>query len=93
MHSIICCIFHNKLSFIDTDAYIIEENENKYLIFALTENNKKMLEMYKKLWNEVKNKLNAILLNQLNMKKDPMKIILDSYDDNLPYIKYYGSLI
>ena len=59
----------------------------------MTENNKKILEMYKKLWNEVKNKLNAILLNQLNMKKDPMKIILDSYDDNLPYIKYYGSLI
>ena len=28
------------LSFSDVDAYIIEENENKYLIFALTENNK-----------------------------------------------------
>ena len=28
------------LSFIAVDAYIIEENENKYLIFALTENNK-----------------------------------------------------
>ena len=29
------------LSFSDVDAYINEENENKYLIFALTENNKK----------------------------------------------------
>ena len=28
------------LNFRDVDAYIIEENENKYLIFALTENNK-----------------------------------------------------
>ena len=37
------------LSFNDIDAYIIEENKNKYLIFALTENNKKILEMYKKL--------------------------------------------
>ena len=27
-------------SFSNVDAYIIEENENKYLIFALTENNK-----------------------------------------------------
>ena len=26
------------LSFSDEDAYIIKENENKYLIFALTEN-------------------------------------------------------
>ena len=31
-----------RLSFINVDAYIIEENENKYLIFALTENNTKM---------------------------------------------------
>ena len=27
------------LSFSDVDAYIIEKNESKYLIFALTENN------------------------------------------------------
>ena len=37
------------LSFNDIDACIIEENKNKYLIFVLTENNKKTLEMYKKL--------------------------------------------
>ena len=35
------------LSFSDVDAYIIEENENEYLI--LTENNKDVLELYKKL--------------------------------------------
>ena len=39
------------LSFSDVDAYIIDENENKYLIFALTENNKNMLDAYKKLWS------------------------------------------
>ena len=45
------------LSFRDVDAYIIEEKENKYLIFALTENNKKVLELYKKLLSEIKNTL------------------------------------
>ena len=42
------------LSFSDVDAYIIEENENKYLAFALTENNKEVLELYKKLWTKIK---------------------------------------
>ena len=37
------------LSFSDVDACTIEENENKYLIFALTENNKDVLQLYKKL--------------------------------------------
>ena len=40
------------LSFSDLDAYIIEENQNKYLIFVLTENNKKLLELYKKYKND-----------------------------------------
>ena len=31
----------------DVRAYIIEENKYKYLIFALTQNNKKMLNMSK----------------------------------------------
>ena len=33
------------LSFNNVDAYIIEESESKYIIFALTENNKKVLEL------------------------------------------------
>ena len=32
-------------SFSDVDAYIIEESRNKYLIFALTKKNKKVLEI------------------------------------------------
>ena len=36
----------------NVDAYIIKENENKYLIFVLTENNRKSLEMYKNLWRK-----------------------------------------
>ena len=44
-------------SFSDADAYIIEESGSKYLIFALTKNNKKALGIYKKLWIKLKNKL------------------------------------
>ena len=86
------------LRFGDVDAYIIEENENNYLIFALTENNRKMLEMYDKLWREVKkeiecNSVEAINSTECNStesikyEKDPMKIRLDSYDDDLPLDK------
>ena len=39
------------LSLSDVDTYIIEENENKNLIFALTENNKEVLDAYKKFWS------------------------------------------
>ena len=48
------------LSFSDVHAYITEENENKYLIFALTENEEEVLELYKKLWIEIKKQMNAI---------------------------------
>ena len=42
------------LSFSDVDTYIIEESGNKYLIFALTEKNKKVIELYKKRWSEIR---------------------------------------
>ena len=35
------------LSFSNADAYIIKESENEFLILALTENNKKVLQLYK----------------------------------------------
>ena len=44
-------------SFSSLDAHIIEENKDKYLVFALTENNKEMLEVYKNFWSEVKKQL------------------------------------
>ena len=34
--------------FNDVDTYIIEKIENKYLVLALTENNKEVLDAYKK---------------------------------------------
>ena len=42
------------LSFSDVDAHIIEENENNYLIFVLTEDNQEVLEPHKKLWSKIK---------------------------------------
>ena len=51
----LCLIFNN------VDGYIIEKsNGYKYLIFASTNNNKKVLRKYKKLWDEVKNQIGTI---------------------------------
>ena len=70
------------LSFSDIEAYIIEENENKYLVFALTENNKEVLELYKKFWFEIKKQIKATNSGKsIKYKNDFMKIRLDSYDD------------
>ena len=71
-----------RLTFSDVDAYIIEENENKYLIFALTENNKAVLEPYKKLWSKIFKKIKAINSEgSIKYKDDFMNIRRDSYDD------------
>ena len=70
------------LSFDAADAYIIEENENKYLVFALTENNKEVLELYKKPWSTIKKQIKAINSGEsIKYNNDFMKIRLDSYDD------------
>ena len=61
---------------------LLKKNENKYLIFALTENNKEVLELYKKLWSEIKNQIKSINSSEsINYKNDFMKIRLNSYDD------------
>ena len=67
------------------DAYIIEDSGNKYLIFASKKKNKKVLEIYKKLWNEIRRQIKAIYGGEsIKYKKDFMKIGLDSYHDDLP---------
>ena len=38
----------------EVDGSIEEKNGNKYLIFADTDKNKKVLEKYTKLWNKTK---------------------------------------
>ena len=75
------------LSFSDVDAYIIEKSENKYLVLALTENNKKVLHAYKKLWSKTKKQIKTINRGKsIKYKNDFMKIRLDS-NDGLPLSK------
>ena len=47
----------NPLYFIvdKVDGLIEEKDENKYLNFASTDNNKEVLKKYTELWNEIKN--------------------------------------
>ena len=42
------------------NGYIEEKNENKYLIFDSTDENKDLLKKYKDVWNGIKNKIEAI---------------------------------
>ena len=64
----------------DVDAYIIEENKDKYLVFALTENNKKRFEKYKKLRSEIKKQTecNSVECNSTKNEEDLMKIKTDA---------------
>ena len=48
------------LVFNNVDACIEENNENEYLVFALTDKNKEALENYTELWDEIKNEIEAI---------------------------------
>ena len=80
----------NPLCFVfsEVDAYIIKESGNKYLIFSLTKNNKKVLAEYTKLWNETKNQIKTISSGEsIKYKKDFMEIRSDSNDDDLPLSK------
>ena len=74
------------LSFSHADAYIIEESRNKFLNLALTENNKEVLELNKKLWNEIKyhiKTINSEKCNSIKYGDDIIKIILNPHDDVL----------
>ena len=44
----------------EVDGYIEESNGSKYLIFASTDSNNKVLEKYTKLWNEIKYHIQTI---------------------------------
>ena len=40
--------------------------------------------MYKNLWSEIKKQIKINFTESIKYEKDPMKIRLDSYDDDLP---------
>ena len=68
----------------DVDACIEEYNENKYLVFALTNKNKEALENYRELWDEIKNEIETIReIEPIKYEKDSTKIKFES-NDNLP---------
>ena len=72
------------LVFNNVDEYIEKNNEDKYLVFALTEKNKEALENYTELWDEIKDQIELISGNKpIQYKKDFMKIKFES-DDDLP---------
>ena len=71
----------------EVDGSIEEINRNKYLTFATTDKNEKVLEKYTELWNKTK-----VLFKKINDKpgkyeKDYMKITFNS-NHNLPLNKY-----
>ena len=67
-------------------GYIGEENENKYLIFDTTNQDKELLKKYSDVWNEIKNTIKAVSSGECDYEKDFMKIKFNS-DDNLPLYK------
>ena len=50
--------------FNNVDEYIEESNQNKYLIFASTDKNKKALENHTGLWDEIKYQINKVCGNK-----------------------------
>ena len=78
----------NPLHFIieTVDGYIEESNGNKYLIFASTDKNKKILTTYTELWDKIKNLIGKISDKSSEYKKRFTKIKFSS-DDNLPLTK------
>ena len=71
----------------EVDGYIEENNGNKYLTFASTDKNNKVLEKYTKLWDEIKYHIQTISAGKSGeYDKDYMKIKFNS-DDDLPLNK------
>ena len=68
----------------EVDGYIEESNGNKYLTFTSTDKNKKVLEKYIKLWDQIKYHIQTINAgNTGEYEKDYMRIKFNSDDDLL----------
>ena len=57
----------------EIDGYIQEKHENKYLIFAFTDENKEALTKYTELWNRTKDLIQKINNKPGKYGKDVMK--------------------
>ena len=61
---------------------------HSFSVFALAENNNEVLELYKKLCSQIKKQSKAINSGgSIKYTNAFMKIIIDSYDDDLPSAK------
>ena len=69
-----------------TNGYIEEINENKYLIFDSTDENKELLKKYNDVFHGIMGKIKEVSNNESDCEKDYLKIKLNS-DDNLPLNK------
>ena len=52
--------------------YIEEKNENKYLIFDSTDENKELLKKHNGVWKGIKNKIEAVSSGEFDYEKDFM---------------------
>ena len=79
----------------NANGYIKEINENKYLVFDDTHENKKLLKKYNDVFNGIMNKIREIDDDWIEYSKDCIKIKFSS-DDNLPLnkpLKFYKILM
>ena len=63
------------------DGYIEEINENKYLIFDSTGENKELLKKYNDVFNGIRDTIKEVCSDKCDYEKDYMKIKFNS-DDN-----------
>ena len=71
----------------EVNGYIEESDGDKYLTFASTDKNKKVLKKYTKLWDEIKYSIQTINAGKSGKyEKNYVRIRLSS-DDNLPLYK------
>ena len=68
------------------NGYTEEKNENKYLIFYSTDDNKELLKNYNDVWSGIKDKIKEVSSGEYDYEKDYMKIKFNS-DDDLPLNK------
>ena len=77
----ICSVSPLYLRVYHASRYIEEKNENKYLIFDSTDENKELLQKYQDVWNGIKNKIKAVSSGKCDYEKAYMKIKFNSNDD------------
>ena len=79
----------------NASGYIEEINEDKYLVFDVTYENKELLKRYDDVFNGIMDKIKKIDDDWLEYAKDYMKIKFNS-DDNLPLnkqLKFYNMTV